>query len=1574
MHTQLAARRIGRLLASLRRQIGRWVMVLAVMLGYLGMTPAPAAAATILVVGPIASNTTWTAGNVYWVLSNTTVQPGVTLTIHGGAVVKFALGRYLDVFGTLDMQGSAGNEVIFTSERDDTAGGDTNGDLTSTEAALGDWQAIYLENSLTTFEHAIVRYSATGVNVFNNTGSTISPEIANNTFAENGYGVLLSMNAAGGIESSIHDNSFTHNIYGLGVNFYSEAATGTARPTVTNNAFNTHTGYPIYLGASAYPTYSGNTFTTNAHPAIALGGHFTSDGTWTVVNGMPFVVAANTTIRPSVVVTLPVGAIVKFERDRYLTAQGELELLSTAVTSPTVFTSFWDDDYGGDTNGDGICPSCTLEPQPGDWNAVYLESTETDFAYTIVRYASKGLWVYNNTDDTWSMPIANNVFDRNQTGLYLNSRAGKSGLINSLVTGNTFSNGAQGFPIYLDGSAYPQYGSNTYTNNLHPAIGVQGVFKHSGTWPIINSMPYVVADHTTLTATKTLTLPVGMVIKFEAGKYIAVDGNLILQSTSTGNPIVFTSFKDDAYAGDTNGDGSLTRPARGDWEAVYLQGPGTLFDFARVQYGARGVSVYNNTGITLTTPITSTYLTENTYGVYLHAGKGDITSVIRNNTFFSNTHGLGTSTDGQVGDTSYPLVQGNAFDRHSGFPIYLGGSAFPTYSGNTFTNSTHPAVGLGGWFNDSGTWTIVNGMPFVVDVNTYISSTATVTLPVNSVFKFENLRYLEALGNLVLLSTNATAPIIFTSYKDDAFAGDTNADGGATVPAREDWDAIYLENSGTTFDYARVRFSKWGINVYSGCGCTGILSPTIANNLFEENTYGVYLYAGEHNILSPIRDNVFSSNTYGLGTGTNGQLGATSYPLLQNNAFNNHSGFPIYLGGSAFPNYVGNTFSNNTHPAIALGGWFNDSGTWPIVNNMPYVVKDDVSIDIGVAVTVPAAEVFKFDLSRYLHVFGMLNLQSTLATDPVVFTSYRDDSHLGDTNADGTSTTPAASDWKTVWLYSSATTFDYTLVKYGTSGVSVYYEGPVNTNIFPRIANNVLTQNLIGNLLVIGYDSDIAGTGGGNITSQIENNQFASNGYGLVTYAHPLSTGISQPTLTDNSFVNHSGFPIYLGGTAYPIYTGNLALDGQNLPAFAGSDLPAPHLPTSELALGVSRAVSVKGEAAPEAAQPAAVDQPAVGNVFSGNTHRAIGLAGSFNGTGTWALVDNMPYVVGAFYPLVVDNYVPNADVRVGISATVSLPPNSVVKLSSDRYLDVHGSLNLLGSASNPVVFTSYRDDAQGGDSNADGTATTPTRGDWRAVFLESSGTLFDYAVVKYASQGVHIYYSGPINTNIFPEVAHNFFLENLVGLSFSAVSDGALTSSVHDNVFLNNTTHMRGTTGGGAGRLLLTVINNDLYGSQAGPMGLEILSANATVTGTLNWWGACSGPYHSSQNPAGQGTPVSNYVNFTPWQCVPTQGITTYSVLGQVLDDNEADPEPIGGVTIRLGPTLTATTGVDGFYTFSNLPFGTYTVTAELDGYSFFPLQRTITVPGDATEVNFRGILGVGPDIFTLFVPLITR
>jgi hypothetical protein len=78
---------------------------------------------------------------------------------------------------------------------------------------------------------------------------------------------------------------------------------------------------------------------------------------------------------------------------------------------------------------------------------------------------------------------------------------------------------------------------------------------------------------------------------------------------------------------------------------------------------------------------------------------------------------------------------------------------------------------------------------------------------------------------------------------------------------------------------------------------------------------------------------------------------------------------------------------------------------------------------------------------------------------------------------------------------------------------------------------------------------------------------------------------------------------------------------------------------------------------------------------------------------------------------------------------------------------------------------------------------------------------------------------------------------------------------------------------------------------------------------------------------------------------------IPKYFISGTVLDDANA---PVSGVSINACGRTT-TTGTNGAYRIEGLPPNTCTIVPSRPGYQFDPPSRTVTLPGDQPEQNFR-------------------
>ena len=364
---------------------------------------------------------------------------------------------------------------------------------------------------------------------------------------------------------------------------------------------------------------------------IALGGALDEDKTLTAA-GSPYLVdRAGLVVESGATLTLEAGAVVKIvtPQEPHIGVAGNIVAQGTAL-NPVVFTSFRDDDYGGDMNGDGS----TSSPQADDWTHIVIESTSagSSFENTLVRYAggSKAGYVeeagvlvdgaspsfdaitieYSNNHglylDGSSSTVTNSIFAYNDgvnaAGIYVDGVPGGA----PSLTGNTFTENY--FGVYAQAASALTASGNTFTDNTNAAVHVSGLIgSFSGntgtgnapnaiavgyngnitlagamTTLSANTLPYFVEQEARVAASSTLAIADGVVIKGHdnsgniAGKIVVKPGASMTSSGSVPSSIVFTSENDDTAGGDTNGDGDTVLPAAGDWYGIVVENGGFL--------------------------------------------------------------------------------------------------------------------------------------------------------------------------------------------------------------------------------------------------------------------------------------------------------------------------------------------------------------------------------------------------------------------------------------------------------------------------------------------------------------------------------------------------------------------------------------------------------------------------------------------------------------------------------------------------------------------------------------------------------------------------------------------------------------------------------------------------------------------------------------------------------------------------------------------------------------------------------------------------------------------------------------
>ena len=447
------------------------------------------------VSGTISSDTTWTnVNNPYIVTNNITVDSGVTLTINPDVIIKFKSKTGMQINGILEVNATAGHEAYFTAYTDDSIGGDTNEDNTTTTPAADYWGGIkVIDNASANVRHAVIRYggnynpyhymysllykegnngtltvSDTNVTDSSRSGIRLVNSKATNTFdqlffarsnpcfqAENstfdingssfsectGNGAVYATN---GSEGNVSNSLMADNTYG--VYLANGSSADIHSNTLTGNSI-----YGLYLNNASLDTLlNGNTFDENAEPIRLSGNSIGQDTGTNIYSDVPkaFIdgtIDTNTTLRSTDLVyignnftvnagkklTIGNDIIIKFKSKTGMQINGILEVNATAGHE-AYFTAYTDDSIGGDTNEDNT----TTTPAADYWGGIkVIDNASANVRHAVIRYGGN----YNPYHYMYSLLYKegnNGTLTVSDTNVTDSSRSGIR-LVNSKAT-NTF--------------------------------------------------------------------------------------------------------------------------------------------------------------------------------------------------------------------------------------------------------------------------------------------------------------------------------------------------------------------------------------------------------------------------------------------------------------------------------------------------------------------------------------------------------------------------------------------------------------------------------------------------------------------------------------------------------------------------------------------------------------------------------------------------------------------------------------------------------------------------------------------------------------------------------------------------------------------------------------------------------------------------------------------------------------------------------------------------------------------------------------------------------------------------------
>jgi hypothetical protein len=188
------------------------------------------------------------------------------------------------------------------------------------------------------------------------------------------------------------------------------------------------------------------------------------------------------------------------------------------------------------------------------------------------------------------------------------------------------------------------------------------------------------------------------------------------------------------------------------------------------------------------------------------------------------------------------------------------------------------------------------------------------------------------------------------------------------------------------------------------------------------------------------------------------------------------------------------------------------------------------------------------------------------------------------------------------------------------------------------------------------------------------------------------------------------------------------------------------------------------------------------------------------------------------------------------------------------------GELDIRGSAAEPAIITSLKDDGAGGDTNVDGAATMPAPGDWRGIMANSPDAKIKIAYAKISYGGG--YFDNP--STLF------------------AINQAAEFGIEHSLIINNNGYIMLGQIP--SAKINYTNIYNPDFCLTQDPfgMGVDMTYCGGAILfyfGTEpldaadNYWGHETGPTVAEQlsGPADiKGTPIRGNINYQPFLTEP--------------------------------------------------------------------------------------------------------
>jgi hypothetical protein len=1090
------------------------------------------------VEGNIDVDTVWTpAESPYHVTGSVTVKEGVSLTIQSGVTVEFAESAMMRVQGSLFVQGTQPEDVIFTSDK--------------TEKAPGDWPAVEM-NSET------ARAEIRGLTIRNagQSNRTALRLIKGTALVDQ---LLIEDAAAGGI----FVDGLSMSISNTTVRRCGKEALRVDAPrsddppntvTLTNLELIDNKDEAVRSEADVHLVISGTKASNNGVNGIYINGGTTRGPTTWTGGDLPYVI--NSTMTAATPLTIGPDTVVKFTSSGSLRVRdGSMQVNGTAE-HPVYFTALSDDEactsttVDCDTNNNGSA----TKPDRGSWDKLRIEGPTTGVTLThaIVRYG-KGpvirvqaenvsldhVQVYRIEDEgifidkVSSSIVDSEIRDAEAEGLVID--ADPTNPIEVKLQNNRFCENSIAVRIedpnvnLLNESnttrCETDEGATEYTNGLNGYV-ISGDLVVPETWRATD-LPFVVSGRLELKETvAVLTIEPGLAVKMLPDAQIVADRGELRSGESGAKRVLFTSVRDDSCSADdtsnacdTNGDGDRDAPAACDWASLSIRrtAKGAIIYDTVIRYGGDDsisraqLDIQNSNSTVEETEVlmgcadgvrvyqTDTTLAHNTirdnkrHGVSLVGGSVPIVVNLESNTIVNNG--------------------GHAIDADANVEVVLDGR-------NIVHDNGRNGIVLHGDSRVSRTWRAGN-LPYILTDDVDVVGESTLEIEPGVVIKLENEAILSARDGTLIAEggDQESKRIVFTSVADDEHMGDSNPNDGDVFPKPGDWGGIDFPSSGGQGS----KLTNVDI-YYSGARST----PALTIELPDVEITGVVIEDGGYTAVrvkdvGVTLDGLVIKNMKGTGIEI---ISDEEYiePTIRNNEITG-CGAAVSIDANVEPKLGNNTAEDNNINGILVDGSVDVSRVWQ-GGDLPFVIADTIRVNQG-TLGLEAGLVVKAQLGGFMVIKrgGLLIPQDENGEAMVTMTSIRDDTcgagveGTCDTNNDGTNTKPLPGDWrgikiengprnarlKRLWIeyageYEAAIVVQRGLVEITDSVIAHSgTDGVIVDDVVATISDNLFKNNVGNGLRLVDKASVTA-----------EGNVFTGN-------ARPIEHRAKGNTVTDNN-------------------------------------------------------------------------------------------------------------------------------------------------------------------------------------------------------------------------------------------------------------------------------------------------------------------------------------------------------------------------------------------------------------------------------------------------------------------------